>query len=169
MECRADDSVRNKLDGMQEPQPMVLPWDQRVKLWNDPSLIGGLNWVIPSTDNKRTCKPFRKHLIKEAGKDGFAVEFITLMGSDYLSSGFMYELDECNTYIVGGGNERGSVVNPNAPPQQIPGYGSWSQWDLDKDFFRDYLSGDSDERAVDKLCKLYPNEKLSRGKWRKHR
>jgi hypothetical protein len=124
-------NVANKLARLGVPEGLAFSASEREMLWHD-DLLAPCMWV----DQHQGLSFFEweESLIREAGKDGFRLQVISLLGVEYLEKLSFYQ-DQGSRYpntIYCDAMRPLTYQTVSGAPMQLPGYGPWRRRHLGK-------------------------------------
>ncbi|KAF2118776.1 hypothetical protein BDV96DRAFT_642951 [Lophiotrema nucula] len=152
-----DDRHVSRKPQMEKAGAFTLTKDQRIELWNTGGLVGGWHWCYPLTWTSAGggIEAFKEELLKEVRKDGFELEFLTLLGPDHAGNG-----RASRKTITCGAKERATFIQDGGLTwATLPQYGDWQAMNTDAAALRRLATEGSTLWLEDKLRMLYP-EKL---------
>ncbi|KAL8988115.1 MAG: hypothetical protein Q9169_008610 [Polycauliona sp. 2 TL-2023] len=144
-----DNSLERKTRN--ERNAKVFTKAERVRLWQD-MVPSDWYWVY-DRDTKKWSE-FRKTLVADAGKDGFEIDFMVLVGSDYVTrDAAPTGAWSCKNFIVSDISRPADFFSPDlTAPLDVKGYKPWREHSLDVDV--DALKAKARENAADILARL---------------
>ncbi|KAF2865680.1 hypothetical protein BDV95DRAFT_599642 [Massariosphaeria phaeospora] len=133
----------------------VLTEAQRKRLWNASGLHGGWHFFFPNPIDQ--SQQFTEDVRYEAGREGFDVRFITLLGPDYVN---VQGTNSGEVLVAGTGNDDRVNFRGEHPSgfRSVKEYGPWTMLKLDKGLIRQLGTEGSPQWLEQKLQMLVPDQ-----------